>query len=342
MTHFFSCDWGTSSFRLKLVEVKGLNVIKEVSSDQGIATVFNTWQEEGVSSSQEKRLFYLNIIQEHIHKIESSLSFSLKGFPVIISGMASSSIGIEELPYGTLPFKVDGSNTVLAYFEANADFQHPVLLISGVKKANDVMRGEETQLIGAFNLQKERNSNKKEPEAIFIFPGTHSKHIFIKNNQIEDFTTFMTGEYFNLLRNKSILSLGVADIRKLQSPKNMQSFKRGVTDSLTSNLLNATFSVRTNHLFGYLSKEENCSYLSGLLIGNELQDLISLSAYDTPIYLCGGSNLQDSYQAAILEIGLKDNLQSLPFSAEDAVINGQLKIHKEFMMKNDLKNLNNE
>lgn len=338
MTHFFSCDWGTSSFRLRLVEVEDLNVIKEVTSDQGIAGTFNLWEEKGIANKEKKREFYLNVIQEHIRTIENSLHFSLEGSPVLISGMASSSIGIEELPYGDLPFKVDGSNAISACFGRSNDFQHDLFLISGVRKNHDVMRGEETQLVGAFDLQQEIKNDKTETEKIFVFPGTHSKHLFIKDGQITDFKTFMTGEYFDLLRNKSILSLGVADVRNFQSPQNMQSFKRGVTDSLTSNLLNATFSVRTNHLFGYLTKEENCSYLSGLLIGAELQDLISLTAIDTPIYLCGSSSLQYLYQTAILEIGLKDNLQRLPFTADDAVVNGQLKIYKNFMMNNELNN----
>src|SRR5690606_27513462 len=116
MAHFFSCDWGTSSFRLKLVEVEGLGIVKEVSSDQGIAATFNFLKEQGTLNKDEKRKFYLNIIHEHIQKIKNSIDFSLDGVPLVISGMASSSIGIEELPYAGLPFKADGSNALATYF----------------------------------------------------------------------------------------------------------------------------------------------------------------------------------------------------------------------------------
>lgn len=333
MTHFLSCDWGTSSFRLKLVELEGLNIIKEVATDQGIAATFILWQKRDISNKNEKRQFYLNIINEHIQKIKNSINFSLDGLPLVISGMASSSIGIEELPYADLPFNVDGSDAITQLLEANEGFQHPVLLISGVKNEKDVMRGEETQLVGAYNLVKGIKISRKETEKVFIFPGTHSKHIFIKDEEIIDFKTFMTGEYYDLLVNKSILSLGVAKDQDLHKQKKTKSFKKGVVDGLSTNLLHATFRVRTNHLFGKLTKQENGNYLSGLLIGNELLDLISLKAVDTPLYLCGSSGLNDLYHTALIEIGLGANLRHLPFSSDEAVINGQLIIYKNFLMK---------
>lgn len=337
MTHFLSCDWGTSSFRLRLVALEGLDILKEVASGQGIAATFSLWHGKGISNKDEKRQFYFNIINEHLKKIKNSIEISLDGLPLVISGMASSSIGIEELPYGDLPFKADGSNAFMKYFAASDYFRHPVLLVSGVRKENDVMRGEETQLVGAYHLTKEMKNSRSESEKVFIFPGTHSKHIFIKDAEIVDFKTFMTGEYYDLLAHKSILSLGVTKNQDRQNPKNTEYFKRGVLDGLSTNLLHATFRVRTNHLFGKLSKQENDQYLSGLLIGNELLDLISLKSFDTPLYLCGSSGLNDLYQTALLEIGLGANLKHLPFSADEAVINGQLKIYNEFIINNEHK-----
>lgn len=338
MTHFFSCDWGTSSFRLRLVGVKGLNVIKEESSDQGIAATFKGWGDKEIKEREERRSFYLEIINEQVQTIERTVNFPVKSFPVLISGMASSSIGMEELSYASLPFRVDGSDAVTRCFQANEVFQHPVFLISGVRSDNDVMRGEETQLVGVCDLLEKTVLNNKEAEQVFIFPGTHSKHIYIKDTRITDFKTFMTGEYFDLLRHKSILSHGVSDVQDIQNPQNLQSFKKGVIESLNTNLLNASFKVRTNHLFGYLDKEENSSYLSGLLIGHELRDLIPLKGTKTSVYLVGNSGLLKLYRTAILELGLKDNLQPLPLDAEDAVVRGQLKIYKNFIMKKEFNN----
>ncbi len=338
MTHFFSCDWGTSSFRLRLVEVKELRIIKEVTSDYGITSAYKAWQDKETAKRGDRCTFYLNILKEHIQNIEGALDFSVRSFPVLISGMASSSIGMEELSYASLPFQVDGSNAVFRHFPANEAHKGGVFLISGVRAAHDVMRGEETQLVGACDRLEKYVQNNKEAEQVFVFPGTHSKHIYINNARIREFKTFMTGEYFDLLRHKSILSHGVSDVQDFKNPKNLQSFKKGVLESLATNLLNATFKVRANHLFGYLDTEENSSYLSGLLIGHELRDLIPLKGTNTSVYLVGESGLLELYKEAILEVGLKDNLQQLPLDAAEAVVRGQLKIYRSIIMKNEFNN----
>src|SRR3546814_14199624 len=84
--------------------------------------------------------------------------------------MASSSLGIEELPYATLPFSLSGNGAVTRKFEASADFPHEILLISGLRSEQDVMRGEETQLLGLAAQGMLPADN-----AICLFPGTHSK-----------------------------------------------------------------------------------------------------------------------------------------------------------------------
>jgi 2-dehydro-3-deoxygalactonokinase len=75
-----------------------------------------------------------------------------------------------ELPYAMLPFSMDGSGLVVHTLSAVTDFEHPVFIISGARDENDVMRGEETQLIGASQAVSQQ-------EQLFIFPGTHSKHV---------------------------------------------------------------------------------------------------------------------------------------------------------------------
>lgn len=331
MDKLLSCDWGTSSFRLRLIAMEGLNLMQEVNSGQGIAATFDLWQEKAVSNQEEKRIFYLNIIREYIEKIENDQNISLSGVPLILSGMISSSIGMAELPYGNLPFNLDGSNARTAYFEADENFQHPVLLISGIKSKDDVMRGEETQLVGAI-ADKMETEEKVATEKIFIFPGTHSKHVFVSSKQVVDFKTYMTGEYFELLSNSSILKLGVEKNQDLQNAKYLQSFKKGVQDAVSLNLLHATFRVRTNDLFGKLTKKENYHYLSGLVIGTELKDLLPLAASN--IYVCCSSSLKLWYHTALVELGLKDefNVFSAKWS-DEAVIRGQIKIYNQFKCK---------
>lgn len=248
---------------------------------------------------------------------------SLTGVPLVISGMASSSIGMKSLPYQELPLALDGSNILYHYSKAAKTGDHAVLLISGVKSESDVMRGEETQLIGCID----DNSNN-DGEQLYIFPGTHSKHIFIKDGHATDFRTYMTGELFALLSEQSILSSTV-EKKENTSTDALTSFKLGVKDSVGSNLLNACFKVRTNSLFDKLSKTENYDYLSGLLIGSELQEL--QPAHNRPTYnrisLCCGSRLKLYYETALGVLGLSSKLFIFNAqSMDEAVIRGQRKI----------------
>jgi 2-dehydro-3-deoxygalactonokinase len=321
MKDFLSCDWGTSSFRIRLVDVENSKVLSEEKSNQGIAATFNLWHESGDLNEQRKVSFYLNIIQQHIKKIEEKINYPLSGVKVIISGMASSSIGFIDIPYSSVPLSVDGSGIQTAFIAATNDFEHDVLIISGVKTDNDVMRGEETQLIGCVD------PSVLIKNELYIFPGTHSKHILIKNNRLLDFKTYMTGELFELLSQKSILKSAVQIDQELESVIDLSSFIKGVKEAMSSNILSAIFKVRTNQLFNLITNLENFNYLSGLLIGTELKDLKMLNV--DAINLVCGSNLGVYYDTALKEIGIRNINLFPPEWVDEATVRGHYKIGKQ-------------
>lgn len=322
MTYFLSCDWGTSAFRLRLVAVTGLKVVAEEVSEHGIANTFQQWRESGQADRTE---FYLGIVAEHIQKLEKKLNQALDQVPVVVSGMASSSIGMQELPYHELPFALDGSALKIKMLKAQPGFNQDVLLISGVRSTHDVMRGEETQLIGLIN-QEQITAGQ---EHIFIFPGTHSKHIRIKEHKAVGFKTYMTGEIFALLAQKSILSTTVAPADDLEDPTLRDAFSQGVKEAVGANLLHAAFRARTNNLFGVLNLKENFNYLSGLVIGTELLDL---RFSDTRISLVAGGKLQKYYATALQALGLSEQVETFPPQwVDEAVVRGQFKIYQRLI-----------
>ena len=265
MKKFLSCYWGTSSFRLRLVETDTFKFSSVEDQEQGILKWFELWKKSG-KEEQERFFFYRAIIDEYIKKLEQQLNISLQHIPLIISGMACSSIGMMNLPYKEIPFHANGSDAGVKKIPAAGDFNHDIIIISGAKKDDDVMRGEETQLAGCTHDTLNQH--------IFIFPGTHSKHVTVSNGMVADIRTYMTGEFFELLSKKSILATGVEEGEGLINLNNKESFELGVSNSLQSNLLHACFLIRTNELFGELNKAKNYYYLSGLLIGTELRELI--------------------------------------------------------------------
>ena len=307
MDKFLSCDWGTSSFRLRLISLPGLIVLADEKSGEGIASVFNLWKEKKII--EENRFdFYLSVLNKGIKNLEQQLQTGLKNIPVIISGMASSSIGMIEIPYKSLPFHVDGSDLIAKKIAGIDGFPNEIFFISGIRTENDVLRGEETQLVGC-----------SEEDGLYLFPGTHSKHITVKNRSAVDFKTYMTGEFFGLLADKSILSTSV--VKTTATDQSLQAFDKGVNDAAL-NLLHAAFLVRTNQLFNKYSKEENYYYLSGLLIGSELKDLKNTS--HSNIFLVGAEELCSYYKKALQILEPGKSIKTI--NADEATIKGQYKI----------------
>ena len=312
MGHFISCDWGTSSFRLRLMDAASKQIIATVNSLEGIAATYSLWKN---APSTDRIPFYTAVILRHIELLEKQTGQSLENLTVIISGMASASIGMIDLPYQPVPYQPDKNDLVLKIISPVDSFEHTIVLVSGLCTANDVMRGEETILAGC-------DIKKLPGEQLLIFPGTHSKHVVVENGIVKDFKTYMTGELFDLLANKSILAASV-QANEFQSKI---AFANGVGAALSNNILNNIFHVRTNQLFSKLTKQENYLYLSGLLLGEELKNCLNKSY--KAITIVSSGPMATLYIEAITTIGLNIpcNLQS----DDEALVNGQAIIYQQF------------
>jgi 2-dehydro-3-deoxygalactonokinase len=316
------CDWGTTSFRLRLVEIQNYKVLAEYLTKDGVAGTFRAWKEQNELSRFD---FYAAILKDSINELAKKSLFNLDSIPIIVSGMASSSIGMEELPYAELPFESNGSQASVRVFKDFNGEDSPLVLVSGLKSHEDVMRGEEAQLIGLIKLNE--ISIQASEKIVFVFPGTHSKHIMVQDRFVIDFQTFMTGEIYNILSEYSILKDSVLSSSGagLKDPVEIKAFLKGVEISGTSSLLHNLFTVRTGQLFGQFSKEQNSFYLSGLLIGSELRQLKE-GNYDQ-LVICSGEHLYDHYKLAAEAISLKFNTTYIQSDLIDkATIAGQVQI----------------
>lgn len=322
--YILSCDWGSTAFRLRLIEMPAQKIVGEVSSDDGVTRTFNLWKANAADKGITRKQFFIGQLKKQKDNLAAQLSMKLDGITIIVSGMASSSIGMQELPYALLPFATDGSDATVQFFEAEGNFPNPIILISGVRSEEEVMRGEETQLVGISQLL-----GLHQQEAILILPGTHSKHLYVKDGQLVNFKTFMTGELFGLMVSHSILkdSVDITGTTELTG-SGLEAFKLGLNKATEFNILNALFTVRTNQLFNKLNKKDNACYLSGLLIGTEIKRLNKKDGI--PLILCGAGNLYELYKLAMEEFGLLT--RTIIISAEsihNATIAGQVIIYQK-------------
>jgi len=326
MKTILCCDWGTTSFRLRLVDQDTYAVQAEFLSSTGVAATFREWKEQ---SEINRFDFYSERLKSSISELARKSALNTDNIPVIVSGMASSSIGMEEIPYAELPFSINGSQASVRVFDDYNGLGAPLIIVSGVKSNVDVMRGEEAQLIGLVQLNQVKLEDNEE--YVFVFPGTHSKHISVKGGVVPDFKTFMTGELFNIVSEHSILkdSVVLDNSIKLSDPAAKEAFVYGVENSANSSVLHTLFTVRTAQLFGKFDKKYNSFYLSGLLIGDELRQLQSATRQN--LVICSGNHLYEHYKIASDTLKLSQNAVFIqPELIDKATISGQIQLFKAF------------
>lgn len=320
---FISCDWGTSRLRLRMVAVRSLQILCECSSEQGIAQSYTQWERTG--DNPGRSLFFSRLLRDELIKLEQNSSYKTEGIPVLCSGMASSSMGIIELPYADLPFALDGSNAVVKSMAASDMLPNPLFLISGLKSDSDVIRGEETELTGINHLYKGLAS-----DYLAILPGTHSKHIAVENEKVIGFKTYMSGELFTLLSVHSTLKHSL----EFSSEIFWNAFEDGLLKSTTEPILSNLFQVRVRQVLNNSDKRENRSFLSGLIIGAELYELTK--KHHNKLVIAGNNQLSPLYIRALHSLGLDSKLIELTESDNDlAVAAGQLHIYQQYLKRND-------
>jgi 2-dehydro-3-deoxygalactonokinase len=236
----------------------------------------------------------------------------LRGAPVVVSGMAGSTIGWHELAYARLPLSLDGSGLAwheLEAIESNLG-RHRVMLVSGAASDSDVMRGEETELVGLFTLPLPEGLASR---AVVMKPGTHSKHLRVTDGRLVGLQTFMTGELYDLLRRHSVLQHSLADdaAEPAWGPQASENLRAGVRHARALPLSAALFRVRTRQVLDRRDGADNRAFLVGVLLANELAYLAS-GGGEEPLVLCATGRHEAPYRLAIDELRLADRLLVIP------------------------------
>ena len=222
---------------------------------------------------------------------------------VVMSGMVGSALGWHEVPYADHRVVLDALPAHL-FTVPDAPLAARCVIVPGYNIRDqwgqpDVMRGEETQLLGALALGHH--------SGWFVLPGTHSKWVELDHGRILQLRTYMTGELFNLLGQHGTLA---AAIGKAAPVWDASAFADGVYAAGKGGLSHQLFSCRARVVCGDMPAASSQAYLSGLLIGSELHDVrrtpTGSHSMDT-FKLIGSPELAQHYQtaAALLDLSLE-------------------------------------
>ncbi|GAB3035281.1 2-dehydro-3-deoxygalactonokinase [Bowmanella dokdonensis] len=269
-------DWGSSSFRAWHLDNNG-QVLAQVTTDRGVLTM----------QGQD--------FAEYVQQICGS--WRPLADKVLMAGMVGSRNGWQEVPYLPCPAAVEDLSKALV--NLNSHLHQNLQLVPGLQCTGrdgmkDVMRGEETQIIGALHLTD-------TPDALLCLPGTHSKWAKAENGAITEFSTFFTGELFAQLTRHSSLA-GVCNPHVHHEAAFMLGLEQAGD---VRGLLHLLFRPRAAVVTGQLEAEQAGSFLSGLVIGSEILgvsqglDEPGLLTNGRPLLVVGSEVLNRRYQKAL-------------------------------------------
>jgi 2-dehydro-3-deoxygalactonokinase len=263
-------DWGTSNRRAYLVDANGTCTARHSDA-------------EGMLAAQGR-------FAESLDALLAALQLD-PSIPVVMSGMVGSAQGWQEAPY--LGCEVPLAELARHLVPLRDNPRHartafvPGYCYRGEDGDVDVMRGEETQLLGAQALG--------QGDGWLVLPGTHSKWVLLRGGRIERMVTYMTGELFASLGKGGTLA---ALMNAQDTVESADAFAQGLELARRREpLSHSLFSIRARVVTGALPPACARSFVSGVLIGTEFAAAPG-EVDSRSLTLVGSSALAERYRVA--------------------------------------------
>ena len=285
-------DWGTSRMRLWVLGTDG-SVLAARHSDEGL---------EGARDAG-----FDVILERHLESLGIGADV-----PAIICGMAGSRQGWVEAPYADAPAALDH---LISRAEKVPGILRDVRILPGIAQrkagAPDVMRGEETQLIGLGSTKGRK---------LVCMPGTHSKWVDLDGGRVGHFTTYLTGELFSLFSRQSILRHSIGTDAAFKADNEAFAESSAAMVEAPEDLPKRLFSIRAASLLNGTGSADSAAALSGLLIGAEIGSARRTYGTNAAVTLVGAGFLGGLYERALATAGFRHTLAD----GEVLVLNGLL------------------
>lgn len=269
-------DWGTSRRRVVALDAQA-RLLREFEDDAGMLSAAGR---------------FAAVLEEALQRVGPVAGDAR----VLLSGMVGSAQGWHAVPYVEAGTPLEALAERL--FEV-PDAPHglrcrivPGCRWRGEAGAVDVMRGEETQLLGAVALGRRDGG--------FVLPGTHSKWVAVRDGRIERFSTYLSGELFALLSQHGTLA------PLLREPhEDAAAFADGVRASGRAALSHVLFECRARVVAGDLPAASARDWLSGALIGAEWHDALQrLGRPAAPVCIIGTAELAALHLRVAQQLGV--------------------------------------
>jgi len=295
-----SADWGTTSLRAFLLDRRGA-IVDRRKAPKGIMKV-SDGDFSGTFSALMGR--WLNDSPD---------------IPVLLSGMIGSEQGWAVAPHIPLPARLADLAAALhavPITDKKCAYIVPGLTTVGVHGVHDIIRGEETQIVGALD-------DSATGESVLCLPGTHSKWVTVADGAISGFQTSLTGETLAILSDNSILGRLMENSAAGNEKEEEAVFVQGLTRSTErGGLLHHLFGVRSQGYCRVIPRSGLRLYLAGILIGHEIRGMREIYPQLKSITIIAGQEIAERYGRALEFFGLQTTL----VDGAAAAFGGHLKI----------------
>ncbi len=284
-------DWGTTSQRAWLLGDDG-RILETRRRDRGLLST------AGSERTRDHEIAFIDACGDWLR--------ANPALPAIACGMVGSAQGWEEAGYLTVPTDLVIDAVDLSTVPHDLGTLH---LVPGLRMPphgtfpGDLMRGEETQLIGVLDLLPEADG----PLTV-VLPGTHTKWVRMDNRKVISFTTAISGELYALVLRHGILALTAA-----QGEPDDVAFARGLAAGYADDargLPVELFGARVLVLEGRLAPASVPDYVSGVIIADEVRHQLPRHPKPGRIILCGTADLCRRYASALGQQGVQTHVVS--------------------------------
>lgn len=281
MSFYITVDGGTTNTRINLV--KNRKIIDSIKLNIGAkSTIDNPDLLQKELKGAIQKLLQKNCLTEK------------DVIRVLASGMITSEFGLCNLPHIETPAGIYELHNHMHETVISEITTIPFVFIRGVKTCSlafentDIMRGEETELMGIYN--------PCYGKCIYVLPGSHSKIIRVdENGKIRNFSTMLTGEMaaalsqYTILKDAVDLSVSDADTEYLL---------KGFDFCKKAGINQALFKTRILKNVFKNTKEEIYSFFLGVILCNEITQIINS---DEKTVVLGGKAQLKNAMAVILQ-----------------------------------------
>jgi 2-dehydro-3-deoxygalactonokinase len=272
---FIAVDWGTSSFRLWVLAADG-TILGESRGPDGMLSA--------------AKIGFSIVLQRHLKTAQAP-----SNLPILICGMAGARGGWMEAGYVETPAALtDLPLRAVEVSFSGRDTRILPGLCQRTESRPDVMRGEEMQLFGAAASIAGR--------AHVVMPGTHSKWVVMDEGSVASFSTYMTGELYDIITRHSILTPPEGTIA--EGPESA-AFINAVRDSFEEpgRITSQLFAARSGQILNRLKPEAALAHISGTLIGAEISGGTA-GSHGTSVVLVASGRMAALYEKAFETVGL--------------------------------------